>query len=567
MTLNDFDGQQTDGAPTTAAVPEATPAQDPVFADLGLSAKVLQAVEASGYTHPTPIQAQAIPPALTGRDILGIAQTGTGKTAAFVLPMLSRLESGRARARMPRTLILEPTRELAAQVEESFIRYGVNHKLNVALLIGGVSFGDQEAKITRGADVLIATPGRLLDFSERGKLLLTGIEILVIDEADRMLDMGFIPDIERICKLVPFTRQTLFFSATMPPEITRLTEQFLQNPVRIEVARAATTAATITQGLVASHSGPAKRDTLRRLIRGADAFKNAIIFCNRKRDVALLHKSLQKHGFSAGALHGDMDQRARMLSLDAFKTGQVDLIVCSDVAARGLDIPDVSHVFNFDIPTHAEDYVHRIGRTGRAGRKGTALTIVAPGDEKYLSEIEKLIARKVEWLEGAALDTLPGDGVQDERPARGERGRRPRGGERPSGARGGEARGSGEAAPRSRSRSEDAATYSRPHDDEAPRSRRRGGGRADRGEASVEQAVPTSRAAPRPRTPPAPRAPTPRAEAQRAPEPRKRASGERAASEPRGRRDDDAPVLGMGDHVPMFLRRPVRTARREDAET
>lgn len=415
MTAEEFDGQHTEGqtaaaeAAPVAAATEA-PTDKPVFADLGLSAKVLQAVEASGYTHPTPIQAQAIPSALEGRDILGIAQTGTGKTAAFVLPMLSRLETGRARARMPRTLILEPTRELAAQVEESFIRYGVNHKLNVALLIGGVSFGDQEAKITRGADVLIATPGRLLDFSERGKLLLTGIDILVIDEADRMLDMGFIPDIERICKLVPFTRQTLFFSATMPPEITRLTEQFLQNPVRIEVARAATTAATITQGLVASHGGPAKRETLRKLIRGADSFKNAIIFCNRKRDVALLHKSLQKHGFSAGALHGDMDQRARMLSLDAFKTGQVDLIVCSDVAARGLDIPDVSHVFNFDIPTHAEDYVHRIGRTGRAGRKGTALTIVAPGDEKYLAEIEKVIARKVDWLDGVTLGALPAEG-------------------------------------------------------------------------------------------------------------------------------------------------------------
>ena len=270
------------------------------FSKLGLSEKVLEAVEASGYLTPTPIQAEAIPHVLAGRDVLGIAQTGTGKTAAFTLPMLSRLEKGRARARMPRTLILEPTRELAAQVEESFVRSGVNHKLNVALLIGGVSFGDQETKIMRGADVLIATPGRLLDFSERGKLLLTGIEILVIDEADRMLDMGFIPDIERICKLVPFTRQTLFFSATMPPEITRLTEAFLHNPVRIEVTRAASTLITTSQGLVASASGPAKRDTLRRLIRGAADFKNAIIFCNRKRDVAILHESLQKHGFNAG---------------------------------------------------------------------------------------------------------------------------------------------------------------------------------------------------------------------------------------------------------------------------
>ena len=311
------------------------------FTDLGLSEKVLAAVQASGYSTPTPIQTQAIPPALQGKDILGIAQTGTGKTAAFTLPMLSRLELGRARARVPRTLILEPTRELAAQVEESFAKYGVNHRLNVALLIGGVSFGDQEAKIMRGADVLIATPGRLLDFFDRGKLLLTGIEILVIDEADRMLDMGFIPDIERICKLVPFTRQTLFFSATMPPEITRLTEAFLHNPVRIEVARASTTASTIRQALIASHGGADKRETLRRLIREAENLKNAIIFCNRKRDVAIVHRSLQKHGFSAGALHGDMDQLARMASLEAFKTGDVSLLVCSDVAARGLDIPDV----------------------------------------------------------------------------------------------------------------------------------------------------------------------------------------------------------------------------------
>ena len=402
------------------------------FNELGLSEKVLQAVEASGYTTPTPIQAQAIPQALAGRDVLGIAQTGTGKTAAFTLPMLSRLEQGRARARMPRTLILEPTRELAAQVEESFIKYGANHRLNVALLIGGVSFGDQEAKIMRGADVLIATPGRLLDFFERGKLLLTGIEILVIDEADRMLDMGFIPDIEKICKLVPFTRQTLFFSATMPPEITRLTEQFLHNPVRIEVARAATTASTITQGLVASHGHAAKRETLRRLIRAEENLKNAIIFCNRKRDVAVLHKSLVKHGFSAGALHGDMDQLARMASLDAFKNGDVQLIVCSDVAARGLDIPDVSHVFNFDVPTHSEDYVHRIGRTGRAGRSGTALTIVTEDDTKYVDQIQKLIGKEIDWL-GPVLTELP-----PEEPSHRER--RPRGegrdGERSRGRRG-----------------------------------------------------------------------------------------------------------------------------------
>ena len=369
------------------------------FDQLGLSPKVLAAVEASGYTTPTPIQAEAIPHVLAGRDVLGIAQTGTGKTASFVLPMLTRLEKGRARARMPRTLILEPTRELAAQVEENFVRYGQNHKLSVALLIGGVSFGDQEKKLDRGVDVLIATPGRLLDHFERGKLMLTGVEILVIDEADRMLDMGFIPDIERICKLLPFTRQTLFFSATMPPEITRLADTFLSNPIRVEVARPATTAKTVAQHFIASGRESAdKRSTLRDLIRGATDLKNAIIFCNRKRDVAVVARSLERHGFSVGALHGDMDQRSRMATLDAFKNNRLTLLVASDVAARGLDIPDVSHVFNFDVPTHADDYVHRIGRTGRAGRSGTAITIVAPGETKYVDAIQKLTGDTVSWL-------------------------------------------------------------------------------------------------------------------------------------------------------------------------
>ncbi len=501
------------GPPHRSSRPQATPPiQDKMtFEELGLSEKVLQAVVTAGYKEPTPIQAQAIPPALTGRDILGIAQTGTGKTAAFVLPMLSRLEAGRARARMPRTLILEPTRELAAQVEESFIKYGANHRLNVALLIGGVSFADQETKIMRGADVLIATPGRLIDFFERGKLLLNGIDILVIDEADRMLDMGFIPDIEKICKLVPFTRQTLFFSATMPPEITRLTQQFLHNPVRIEVARAATTAATITQGLVASHSGPAKRATLRRLINDADNLKNAIIFCNRKRDVAVLHKSLEKHGFSAGALHGDMDQRARMMSLDAFKSGQVMFLVCSDVAARGLDIPEVSHVFNFDVPTHAEDYVHRIGRTGRAGRKGIALSIVTKADAKYLAEIEKVIDKKVDWADGITLDSIPDDDISEasERRKRPERGHR----EKERSHREPEARRKRTASPPPPERQE------------------------------------TSPAPVRSRRP--------------APEPQPDRNA--ATRRPPRYEKDDRPVIGMGDHVPMFLLRPTRpkTAQRD----
>ena len=481
------------------------------FDELGLSQKVLDAVRASGYETPTPIQAQAIPHALQGRDILGIAQTGTGKTAAFTLPMLSRLEQGRARARMPRTLILEPTRELAAQVEEAFIKYGVNHKLNVALLIGGVSFGDQEAKITRGADVLIATPGRLLDFADRGKILLTGIEILVIDEADRMLDMGFIPDIEKICKLVPFTRQTLFFSATMPPEITRLSEQFLQDPVRVEVSRPASTGVNTVQTLVKTGSSPEeKRATLRRLVRGAENFKNAIIFCNRKRDVQVVYRSLEKHGFSVGALHGDLDQRARMAALESFRSGAVQLLVCSDVAARGLDIPDVSHIINYDAPHHAEDYVHRIGRTGRAGKTGVALTLVTRLDGKNIAEIEKLIARKIDWVADSA-------DVVDEAPE-------------------------AEAAPARRSRHREPARRDEPRRETAAQPRRQA--------AQPREAQPPR--APRGRRPerPEPEAPA-RTPAPAAAAPRHRSREER----------DDAPVVGLGDHVPSFLLRPTRLPR------
>jgi superfamily II DNA/RNA helicase len=403
------------------------------FLELGLSQKVCDAVEASGYTTPTPIQAQAIPAVLQKQDVLGIAQTGTGKTAAFTLPMLTLLETGRARARMPRTLILEPTRELAAQVEENFIKYGVNHKLNVALLIGGVSFGDQDAKITRGVDVLIATPGRLLDHFERGKLLLTGVELLVIDEADRMLDMGFIPDIERICKLVPFTRQTLFFTATMPPEIQKITEAFLHNPTVVKVERISSANSTITSRLIKSEPEDwDKREVLRNLIKAQSDLKNGIIFCNRKIDVETLYKSLLKYDFSAVALHGDMDQKARMDALEKFKNNEVQLLVASDVAARGLDIPDVSHVFNFDVPVHAEDYVHRIGRTGRAGRLGNAFTLITTDGIKGLLAIEEMLGEKLIW-EGEAIDpSLATDPrrrkkAKPAKPERGERsGRKPR---------------------------------------------------------------------------------------------------------------------------------------------
>jgi superfamily II DNA/RNA helicase len=484
------------------------------FSELGLSEKVLKAVEASGYDTPTPIQQQAIPYALEGRDVLGIAQTGTGKTAAFTLPMLSMLERGRARARMPRTLILEPTRELAAQVEEAFGKYGINHKLNLALLIGGVSFGDQEAKIARGADVVIATPGRLLDFTERGGLLLNAVEILVIDEADRMLDMGFIPDIERICKLVPFTRQTLFFSATMPPEITRLADTFLHNPVRVEVSRAATTGENITQTLVPSGGTPEeKRSTLRRIIRGAENFKNALIFCNRKRDVQVVYRSLQKHGFSVGALHGDLDQRMRMAALDAFRAGEVQLLVCSDVAARGLDIPDVSHVINYDAPHHAEDYVHRIGRTGRAGKSGQALTIVSRMDQKAVAEIEKLIARKIDWQEGAQL---PAEDDEAEAPARDQRSRG-RGGARTRSQR--------------RSATEEAERPDR-HADHRPDSRHHHAERPARERVA--------------------------AEAERHSPARPPAYGDRPQRRERPAGEDEAPVIGLGDHVPDFLLRPVK---------
>ena len=369
------------------------------FAELGLSSKVLAAIEAAGYTSPTPIQAAAIPVALTGRDVLGIAQTGTGKTAAFTMPMISRLETGRARARMPRSLILAPTRELAAQVAQSFEKYGTNHKLDVALLIGGVSMDDQVKKLDRGVDVLIATPGRLLDHFGRGRIMLMGVEILVIDEADRMLDMGFIPDIEKICKLLPPRRQTLFFSATMPAEITRLVNTFLKDPVRIEVAKPATTAKTITQRfrLCADGEDWAKRDALRELMRAEDV-RNAIIFCNRKRDVAILLKSLLKHGFNAGALHGDMEQSARTATLDKFRSGEITFLAASDVAARGLDIPDVSHVFNYDLPWQADDYVHRIGRTGRAGKLGYSASLVTLDDLKLLKDIEKITGEAAIWL-------------------------------------------------------------------------------------------------------------------------------------------------------------------------
>ena len=364
------------------------------FAELGLSEELLRAVADSGYNDPTPIQRQAIPPVLMGRDIIGVAQTGTGKTASFVLPMIDILAEGRSRARMPRSLILEPTRELAQQVSENFDKYGKYHRLNMALLIGGVSMGDQLAALEKGVDVLIATPGRLMDLFGRGKIMLNQCSLLVIDEADRMLDMGFIPDIEEICTKLPSPRQTLLFSATMPPPIKKLADKFMDSPRLIEVARPASTNTSIAQFVVET-TARGKRETLRGLLRDPEV-RNAIIFCNRKRDIKELVESLKRSGFAVSQIHGDMDQSDRIKELDRFKSGDITIIVASDVAARGLDIPGVSHVVNYDVPHHAEDYVHRIGRTGRAGRTGIAYTLATEAEAENLAEVEKLIRQKIQ---------------------------------------------------------------------------------------------------------------------------------------------------------------------------
>ncbi len=406
------------------------------FSDLKLDPKVLSAIADAGYESPTPIQEGAIPAALEGRDVLGIAQTGTGKTASFVLPMITLLRRGRARARMPRSLVLAPTRELAAQVAENFDTYAKNTKLTKALLIGGVSFKEQDVLIDKGVDVLIATPGRLLDHFERGKLLLTGVQVMVVDEADRMLDMGFIPDIERIFGLTPFTRQTLFFSATMAPEIERITNTFLSNPAKVEVARQATASETIEQGVVMFRGGSRgsmaseKRKLLQALIDAeGDKCTNAMIFCNRKTDVDTVAKSLKKAGYNAAPIHGDLDQSQRTRTLNEFREQTLKFLVCSDVAARGLDIPDVSHVFNFDVPSHPEDYVHRIGRTGRAGKSGKAIMICAPLDTKNLDGVQRLLGKDVPvldnpFLSGAAPAPDADAAPTDKKPTRTRRGRK-----------------------------------------------------------------------------------------------------------------------------------------------
>ncbi len=539
------------------------------FADLYLDEDVLKAIAEAGYDTPTPIQVQAIPPALMAKDVLGIAQTGTGKTAAFTLPMISILAQGRARARMPRSLVLCPTRELAAQVAENFETYGKYHKLTMALLIGGVSFKDQDKLIDRGVDVLIATPGRLLDHFERGKLMLTGIEIMVVDEADRMLDMGFIPDLERIFKLTPFTRQTLFFSATMPPEITRLTQEFLHNPVRVEVARQASTGENITQKIVhwkaasKDTSDSEKRDVLRALIDGeGDKLTNAIVFCNRKSNVDIVAKSLVKHGYDAAAIHGDLDQKVRTRTLDGFRAGDLRILVASDVAARGLDIPAVSHVFNFDVPIHAEDYVHRIGRTGRAGRKGDAYTLCLPFEEKYLDKIEEMIGNKIEKVAPPEGSVREQRAARPARSAEGEASKEGTG--RSSGARRGRApRKADEASAEVTEPSTPAELAEAAPDaaQEAPKPARKRAPRNRRGDAPKVEAT----AAPSEDKTPAEASPATETRHEEQTEPRAN-----ARSDNRGNRNDRRPdnrgsgnqnggrqVVGLGDHVPAFLSIPL----------
>jgi superfamily II DNA/RNA helicase len=482
------------------------------FSELGLSPDLLRAISDAGYITPTPIQQQAIPHVANGRDVLGCAQTGTGKTASFALPMIDKLTAGRARARMPRSLILEPTRELATQVEAAFEVYGKHHKLTTALLIGGESFADQLRKLDRGVDVLIATPGRMIDLFDRGKILLSDVRILVIDEADRMLDMGFIPDVERIVGLLSKNRQTLFFSATMPPEIRRLADAFLNQPVEISVSPPASPAETVAQSLTVL-APEEKREALRRLIRSEDV-KNALIFCNRKRDVDILYRSLTRHGFDAAALHGDMPQPKRTATLESFKKGEVRLLVCSDVAARGLDIQGLSHVFCFDVPYHAEDYVHRIGRTGRAGRDGRSFMLAAPEDGKAVAAIVKLIGKEISLVTVPGIEPAELDFEGDSR------------------SRGRARSGRSAAPPRSR------------RTEPAPRSAdRRPAEKRPVEKRPTEKRVPPYepvRAGPEANVTPFPKS-----------EPRRRTPVEH---------DDDVPaVAGFGDHLPAFLARPFRS--------
>ncbi len=542
-TLADEEGEEEEAQPRT------------VFADLGLSEALLKGVEDVGYLHPTPIQEQAIPIVLMGRDVLGCAQTGTGKTASFVLPMMDILAGSRAKARMPRSLILEPTRELALQVAENFVKYGQHMKLTHALLIGGESMAEQTEALNQGVDVLIATPGRLLDLFERGRVMLADCKILVIDEADRMLDMGFIPDVERIVTLLPPLRQTLFFSATMAPEIRKLADAFLQNPKEITVARPASVATTITTGLalVPEHE---KRRALRKLLR-REQVQNALIFCNRKRDVDILYKSLMKHGFSVGALHGDLAQSLRFATLEKFKAGELQLLVCSDVAARGIDIGGLSHVFNFDLPFHAEDYVHRIGRTGRAGREGHAYSIATADDAKLLAAIEGLTGNEIPRITVEGVDVVTEEEMTEARESKGRGRGRDRGGKDSRGKDG-------------RGRREEEARGGRR--DEAPRRGRRKDeeqGRPREEETSAPREEAQRNRDDRPRRRDDEQRPRHREESRR--DDHKR-DDQRRDDHRRDRRerDDLGPsVVGFGDSVPAFMLIPIPKPKRDtrSAET
>ncbi len=524
--------------------PAAPPPPVPGFDTLGLGEPILRALLEAGYVTPTPIQEQAIPVVLMGRDVLGCAQTGTGKTAGFTLPMLEILAGSRAKARMPRSLILEPTRELALQVAENFVKYGRHLNLVHALLIGGESMGDQRAVLDKGVDVLVATPGRLLDLFERGRILLADCKLLVIDEADRMLDMGFIPDVERIVSMLPPLRQTLFFSATMAPEIRKLADAFLRNPKEITVSRPASVAATITTGLILCQPHD-KREALRRLLK-REAVQNALIFCNRKRDVDVLYKSLREHGFSVGALHGDMDQSSRFATLNRFKAGEIQLLVCSDVAARGLDIGGLSHVFNFDVPFHAEDYVHRIGRTGRAGREGHAYTLATPDEAKLVGAVEKLTGLPIPRM--VAVEGVESSGEADMAAAVGnpgagrgrreERGSRVRVGPRPEDrARRGEGR------------------DARPRREEAPRE--------EASRVAEPRRVPVA-------AEPPPRGVVARGDRDAPARPEGERGGSRVEERSMLRRDDRSrddmgpAVRGFGDSTPAFMLIPIPRPRRED---
>jgi len=495
------------------------------FADLGLSPEVLKAVDDSGYTTPTPIQEKAIPYVLMGRDVLGTAQTGTGKTASFTLPMIDILASGQTKARMPRSLILEPTRELAAQVADNFENYGKYSKLSMALLIGGVSFADQEAKLDRGVDVLIATPGRLLDHFERGKVLLNGVKTLVIDEADRMMDMGFIPDVERIVSLMPPLRQTLFFSATMSKEMKKLADAFLMNPKEVKVKAPSMAAATVMQGLIHVKKNE-KRPAIRQLLKREDV-KNSFIFCNRKRDVDIVFGSLKKHGFNAGALHGDMTQSARMETLAQFKSGEITHLVCSDVAARGIDISNVSHVFNFDVPIHSEDYVHRIGRTGRAGLEGHAYMLTCKGDEKYLAAIYKTIGKEIPTIELENMAEISAEG--EEIASRSKR----------TSSRGRNDRGRSE---RSSDRSRNNRSDGKSRSERSRKPAHAAQKQMETTEAVTEEKTTITETAPAEAPRDAPRA--------------KKAQRPRRSRHHRD--EDDTPVMGLGENVPAFFKIPLR---------